>query len=219
MATYLILLGAPGAGKGTQAARIGELKGLPHISSGDIFRENLKNKTELGQLAEGYISQGELVPDEATIAMIRERLGREDCKEGAVLDGFPRTPAQARALDEMLAEMGGKVDAVLFINVPSQVLIERLSGRWVCRQQGHVYHQLSNPPKVSGICDIDGSELYQREDDKAETVARRIQVYMEQTTPLIESYRRLGVLHEIEGEHPIETVTEGLLEILTALAL
>jgi adenylate kinase len=211
MPTYIVLLGPPGAGKGTQAQIISEKLGLPHISSGDIFRENLKNQTELGQAADGYMKRGELVPDDLTIAMIRERLSRPDCRPGALLDGFPRTPAQADALATMLADFSGQVDAVPYISVAEDVLVERLTGRWTCRQEGHIFHEKFNPPKVAGRCDIDGSELYQREDDKAETVKRRIRVYLEQTAPLIAYYRQRGVLLEVDGTLPIEQVSVVLL--------
>ncbi len=214
MPTYVVLLGPPGAGKGTQAQAISQTLGLLHISSGDIFRENLKNKTDLGKLAEGYMSRGELVPDDVTIAMIRDRLSRPDAATGALLDGFPRTPAQAEALDKMLAEFGGQVDIVPYIKVPEDVLIERLSGRWTCRASGHVFHEKFNPPRVPGVCDYDGSELYQREDDKAETVKNRIQVYFKQTEPLIQYYRQRGKLVEVDGTQPIEEVTRELLAIL-----
>lgn len=211
MATYIVLLGPPGAGKGTQAQIISDKLGLPHISSGDIFRENLKKQTELGQQAKGFMDRGELVPDDLTIAMIRDRLSRPDCASGALLDGFPRTPAQAVALADMLGELGGQVVAVPYIKVPEDVLIERLTGRWTCRAEGHVYHEKFNPPKQPGICDFDGSELYQREDDKAETVKNRIHVYLEQTAPLVDYYRERGVLLEIDGTQPIEQVTAELL--------
>ena len=214
MPIYVVLLGPPGAGKGTQAKNISETLGLPHVSSGDIFRENLKNHTELGTLAKGYMDRGELVPDDVTIAMIRERLSRADCKPGALLDGFPRTPVQAEALDEMLAEFQGRVVAVPYISVPEEVLVDRLSGRWTCQAQGHVYHQKHNPPKIAGVCDIDGSPLYQREDDKSETVKRRIRVYLEQTSPLIDYYQRQGKLIEIDGTQPIDRVTSDMLEAL-----
>ncbi|MEX1247946.1 MAG: adenylate kinase [Anaerolineales bacterium] len=216
MPTYVVLLGPPGAGKGTQAEIISEKLGLAHISSGDIFRENIKNQTELGKLAEGYMNRGDLVPDDVTIAMIRERLARPDCTAGALLDGYPRTPAQAQALDGMLKEFGGKVDCVPYIKVPEEELIRRLSGRWVCRAQGHVYHEEFNAPKEPGVCDVDGSELYQRDDDKRETVKRRIRVYFEQTAPLIEHYGKAGVLAEIDGARPIEAVTAELLAALPA---
>lgn len=214
MPVYLVLLGAPGAGKGTQAKIISQELGLPHISSGDIFREHIKNQTELGQLAVELINKGKLVPDDVTIAMIRERLAREDCINGAILDGFPRTPPQAEALDSMLAEFNGKVDLVPYIEVEDEVLIERLTGRWTCRQNGHIFHRLFNPPKQAGVCDIDGSELYQREDDKRETVTKRIKVYLKQTAPLISYYQESGVLVEVDGDNPIEKVTENLIAIL-----
>lgn len=214
MRTYIVLLGPPGAGKGTQAQVISEKLSLPHISSGDIFRENLKKETELGKLAAQYMNKGELVPDDVTIAMIRERLERPDCAKGALLDGFPRTPTQAQALADMLSVLNGEVKVVPYISVPEEVLVERLTGRWTCRAQGHVYHEKYNPPKVIGQCDEDGSELYQREDDKAETVGRRIRVYLEQTQPLIAFYRERGLLREIDGRLPIEQVTVAMLAIL-----
>ena len=215
MPDFIVLLGPPGAGKGTQAQLISNELFLPHISSGDIFRENLKNKTELGQEAEEYINIGELVPDGITISMIKERLSRTDCESGgALLDGFPRTPAQAEALDEMLTSIGGKVKAVPYINVPDEVLIERLTGRWTCRACGHVFHEVFNPPQVEGRCDFCGSELYQREDDKVETVTQRIRVYKDQTQPLIDYYRIRGTLIEIDGAQSIENVSAALLATL-----
>lgn len=215
MPTYIVLLGPPGAGKGTQAKIVSETLGLPHVSSGDIFRENLKMETELGKQAREYMNRGELVPDDLTIAMIRERLARPDCSEGALLDGFPRTVAQAAALETMLAGLGGAVAAVPYIKVAEAVLIERLTGRWTCRAAGHIFHEKFNPPQQPGRCDYDGSELYQREDDQAATVTRRIRVYMEQTAPLIEFYRERGVLLEVDGAQPIEKVTEDLLSALS----
>lgn len=211
MGKYIVLLGPPGAGKGTQAELLAEQTHLAHISSGDIFRENIKDQTELGKHAQGFMNRGELVPDDVTIAMIRERLSRPDCAEGAILDGFPRTPAQAEALSHMLAELDGKVISVPYISVPAEVLIARLSGRWTCRAQGHVYHSMYHPPKVAGVCDEDGSELYQREDDQPATVERRIQVYIDQTSPLIEYYRKAGLLVEVDGTLPIEQVTTDLM--------
>ncbi len=214
MSAYIVLLGPPGAGKGTQAQIISETLGLPHISSGDIFRGNLKSQTDLGKLAEGYMKRGELVPDDVTIAMVRERLSRPDCKPGALLDGFPRTPAQAEALSAILADFGGRVNAVPYINVTEDVLIERLTGRWTCRAQGHIFHEKYNPPKEPGRCDFDRSELYQRDDDKAETVKRRIRVFLEQTQPLIDYYRQRDLLIEVDGTKPIEQVTVDLLAAL-----
>ncbi len=211
MPTFIVLLGPPGVGKGTQAKILAESTGLVHISSGDIFREHLKKESELGKLAKSYMDKGELVPDDVTIAMIRERLSRPDCKSGAILDGFPRTPVQAEALEKMLADFKGGVDLVAFITAAPDILIERLSDRWTCRATGHTYNAQSNPPAKAGVCDVDGSELYQREDDRPETVRRRIQVYLEQTTPLVEYYRAQDKLVEINGAQPIEQVTAALL--------
>ncbi len=211
MGRFIVLLGPPGAGKGTQAEVLAEQTGLAHISSGDIFRENIKAQTELGMLAQSFMNRGELVPDDVTIAMIRERLSRPDCTKGAILDGFPRTPAQAQALSQMLAGLNGQVISVPYISVPEDVLIARLSGRWTCRAQGHIYHSLYNPPKIAGVCDEDGSELYQRDDDQPATVERRIRVYLEQTSPLIAHYRQAGLLVEVDGTQPIEHVTQDLL--------
>jgi adenylate kinase len=214
MATYIVLLGPPGAGKGTQAQVVAREMNLAHISSGDLFRENLKNQTDLGKLAQGYMNRGELVPDDVTIAMVRDRISRPDCKEGALLDGFPRTPAQADALAEMLETMGAKVNSVPYISVPADVLIERLGGRWSCPSCGRVYHEKYNPPQTAGVCDVDGTKLIQRDDDKAETVERRIRVYMEQTSPLIEYYRQKGLLMEVNGEQSIEEVSKDILKAI-----
>jgi adenylate kinase len=208
--TYVVLLGPPGAGKGTQAKILAEKLGLVHISSGDLFRENLNNQTELGVLAQTFMSKGELVPDDVTIAMVKERLSRPDCTKGAVLDGFPRTPAQAEALEGILNELNGQVNVVPYVSVPAEVLIERLGGRWMSHS-GRVYHALYNPPKVKWIDDVDGTELYQREDDKPETVRRRIDVYLAQTSPLIEHYRVLGLLVEVDGTQEINLVSADIL--------
>jgi adenylate kinase len=208
---YLVMLGAPGAGKGTQARLIAQKFDLAHISSGDLFRENIKNKTELGQLAQSFISEGALVPDEVTIRMVEDRLAREDCTNGAILDGFPRTPPQAEALEKLLNGHGASINLVPYIRVPDDVLVERLSGRCTCRAHGHVFHKVFDPPKVEGICDIDGSELYHREDDAPDTVRNRINVYLEQTSPLIEYYREMGILAEINGDQPIEEVQADLM--------
>ena len=214
MQTYIVLLGPPGVGKGTQANIISDATGLPHISSGDLFRENIKNATELGKSAQSYMNKGELVPDDVTISMIRDRLSRPDCKDGALLDGFPRTTVQAEALGKLLAEFGGQVSFVPYITASADTLVERLSGRWTCKAQGHIFNEKSNPPKKPGVCDLDGSELYQRDDDKAETVSRRIQVYFTQTAPLIAYYRERGLLSEIDGARPIEKVSADLLAVL-----
>jgi len=217
MPTYIVLLGPPGAGKGTQARRISKELGLPHISSGDIFREHLEKGTQLGERAREYMDRGELVPDDVTIEMIRQRLSNPDCEKGALLDGFPRTVPQAESLSEILQDFGGEVDAVPSITVPEGELITRLSGRLVCRAQGHVFHKKFNPPEEPGVCDYDGSELYQREDDKPETVKHRIRVYMDQTEPLIEYYREKGILIEVDGDQPIDDVTGDLLAMLPRL--
>ncbi len=210
MPTYIVLLGPPGAGKGTQASLLSEKFNLPHISSGDIFRENIRNNTEMGKLAQTYISKGELVPDDVTVAMIRDRFKKPDCARGAILDGFPRTPPQADSLAEMLTEFGGKVDLVPFITAPTEVLIERLAGRWTCKEAGHIFHNKFNPPKQSGVCDLDQSPLYQREDDKADTVKHRIDVYKQQTAPLINYYLQRGVLTEVNGIASIEDVASQM---------
>lgn len=215
MSTNLILLGAPGAGKGTQAKLLCEKTGIPHVSSGDIFRENFTNNTDLGQQARSYVDAGELVPDDLTIAMIAARLERSDCERGVILDGFPRTADQAAALDAMLATRGAMVNTVIYIEVPEAELLRRLAGRWMCRARGHVYHQEFNPPRQAGRCDLDGSELYQRSDDQAETVAHRIKVYLDQTAPLIEHYRQKGVLLTIDGNRTIEAITADLVEAIT----
>lgn len=214
MTTFIVMLGPPGVGKGTQAKILAERTGLAHISSGDLFRENLKNQTELGKLAQTYMTKGELVPDDVTVAMIKDRLTRPDCETGAILDGFPRTPAQADALGSMLRDFNGSVDIVPFITAEEGVLIDRLTGRWTCRESGHVFNEKTNPPKEVGKCDFDGSELYQRDDDKAETVKNRIQVYFKQTAPLISYYRDHGKLVEINGMQSIDQVTDDLLAAL-----
>ena len=209
---YLVLLGPPGSGKGTQAERLKEQLGLPHVASGDLFRENIGNETELGLLAKGYIDQGELVPDDVTIAMVHERLQRPDRDQGAILDGFPRTLAQAEALDKMLASTGRTLTGVLYINVPDEELVRRLSGRWICGQCQTPYHTAFSPPVEEGVCDECGGKLYQRDDDRPKTVRARLRVYHEQTAPLIDYYRRAGLLVEVDGVGDIETVSTVLLE-------
>ncbi len=211
MAAFIVLLGPPGVGKGTQAEILAGKTHLPHISSGDLFRENMRKDTDLGKRARSYMDKGELVPDDLTISMVEERISRPDCAAGAILDGFPRTPAQARALEGILLKSHSSVKVVPYINAASAVLVARASGRWTCRAQGHVFHATFNPPKVAGKCDIDGSELYQREDDKAATVENRISVYLQQTSPLIEYYRAQHKLVEIDGTQPIEKVTDALM--------
>jgi adenylate kinase len=211
MPIYLVLIGLPGAGKGTQAVMLSKEKGLVHVSTGDLFRDNIKRQTALGQQVESILKSGALVSDDVTIAMLRERLLRDDCKVGAVLDGFPRTTAQADALGVLLHELGGSLNLVPYIKVRQEVLIERLSGRWTCKTCGTVYHETFNPPAVAGVCDKDGGELVQRPDDKAEAVSIRITAFMNQTAPLIEYYQNRGLLVEIDGEQAIEKVTADLL--------
>ena len=207
---YIVLLGPPASGKGTQAAQLREALELPHVASGDLFRENLKHETELGQKAKAYMDRGELVPDDVTIAMVMERLSRPDCAGGALLDGFPRTIAQAEALDEALVAQGRKISVVPNIAVPDEVLVERVGGRRICRTCGEAYHVRFNPPKQPGVCDKDGGELYQRDDDKPETVRKRLKVYWKQTSPLIDYYRDQGVLVEINGDQSIQAVQADL---------
>ncbi len=207
---FVILLGPPAAGKGTQATRLSEHLNLPHVASGDLFRYNLKNETELGLQAKAYMDRGALVPDDLTIAMVLDRLSRPDCAAGALLDGFPRTLAQAAALDKALAEKGVAINGVLNIIVPNEALIERVTGRRLCRSCGEPYHIKFNPPQTEGVCDKDGGELYQRDDDNETTVQNRLKVYWDQTSPLIGYYKNTGVLVDIDGNQDIDAVTEAL---------
>jgi len=211
---YIVLLGAPGAGKGTQAERLEKDIELPHIATGDLFRAALKQQTELGKLAQSYMDRGVLVPDDVTIAMVKERFGQADASRGAILDGFPRTVEQAVALDSILAERGAGVTIAPYINVSTDTLLARLAGRWVCRGCGAVYHMLYSPPAREGVCDSCGGELYQRSDDTPETHLKRIQVYLEETAPLIEFYRDRGLLAEVDGEQDIEGVYADLLRLV-----
>jgi len=206
----VVLLGAPGSGKGTQGIPLAERLGLAHVASGDMFREHLQAGTKLGQMAQSYINRGLLVPDDVTTQMVLERIGRPEAAAGLILDGFPRTLAQARALDEALSQQGDAVDVAPFVVVSTEELLRRLAGRWVCRAAGHSYHVVSNPPRKSGICDVDGSELYQREDDSIEVARKRLQVYFEQTEPVVDYYRGRGVLVEVKGERSIVNVFDEL---------
>ena len=208
---YVVLLGPPGAGKGTQAVALAQKLGVPHLSTGDLFREHRRLQTPLGDLARSYMDQGLLVPDEVTVAMVKERLERPDAAGGAVFDGFPRTREQAEALDKMLAERDRKVDRAIYIRVSPEELVRRLSSRWTCRQCGAVYSTISQPPKQEGKCDVCGGELYQRTDDQPETVRRRIEVYFRETAPLIQYYQEKGALTEVDGEQSIERVRESIL--------
>jgi adenylate kinase len=211
---YIVLLGGPGAGKGTQAERLAENLDIPQVSTGDLFRENLKKETELGLLAKRYMDRGELVPDKITVGMVRERLSRPDAAEGAILDGFPRTIAQAEALEVLLGDLGTKLSEVFYIKVPNDVLLKRLSGRWTCRSCGAMYHELFHPPEEAGVCDKCGGELYQRPDDTPETQRHRIEVYFEQTAPLIDYYRDRGLLVEADGRQGIEEIQANLLGLV-----
>ncbi|MDU5223232.1 MAG: adenylate kinase, partial [Finegoldia magna] len=206
----LILLGPPGAGKGTQAKRVIEEFDIPHISTGDIFRKNIKEKTELGQKVEGLLAEGKLVPDELTIEIVWDRLDQEDCKNGFLLDGFPRTIPQAEALDEGLAKRGLKLDRVLNIDVDKDSLVKRLSGRRVCPNCGASYHIDNNPPKVEGICDVCQTPVIQREDDKEQTVLDRIKVYDSQTKPLVDFYNKQDLVFTVDGTLPIDEITNKL---------
>ncbi|WP_338818576.1 Adenylate kinase [Moorella thermoacetica] len=202
----LVLLGPPGAGKGTQAREINQRLDIPHISTGDMFREAIKRGTPLGRQAEVYIKGGRLVPDEVTIGLVQERLVQPDCRNGFLLDGFPRTVAQAEALDSWLSSRGERLDAVIDIEVPRDALLERLTGRRVCRQCGATYHVRYNPPAVPGKCDACGQDLVQRADDTEATVNKRLDVYNEQTAPLVNYYRQRGLLKEIDGSQAIPAV-------------
>jgi adenylate kinase len=213
MQMIIILFGAPGSGKGTQSEILQERLGLLHLSSGDLLREHRKRGTELGKIAEQYMSKGELVPDNLVINMIMDRLAAPDAERGILLDGFPRTRAQALALDDALDLKGKRVNAALYIDVPDEVLLDRLSGRLTCRNCGHVFHEKFAPPKVPGVCDICGGELYQRDDDKRETAVKRIAVF-EQTRPVIDYYAERGILCKINGDQPIDKVTNDLLACL-----
>lgn len=210
----IVFLGPPGAGKGTQAKILVERYGIPQISTGDMLREHRAKGTELGKKAQEYMDKGQLVPDEIILGMVRERLSQPDCEKGFILDGFPRTVAQAEALDQLLAEMGKKLDFVLALVVPDELLVERLTGRRTCKNCGMMYHIKYKPPKVEGKCDVCGGELYQRPDDNEETVRSRLKVYHESTAPLIEYYKNKGLLKEIDGSKSIEEITQQIIQIL-----
>ena len=210
----IIMLGAPGAGKGTQADKICAKYNIPHISTGDIFRANIKNNTELGQKAKSYMDKGELVPDELVVDLVVDRIKADDCTNGYVLDGFPRTIPQAEALDAALAAINDKVDYAINVEVPDENIINRMSGRRSCKDCGAIFHVQYNPPKKENCCDVCGGELILRDDDKAETVKKRLDVYHEQTAPLIAHYKEAGSLHEIDGTQDIKVVFEEIKSIL-----
>lgn len=209
-------MGLPGAGKGTQAEQIVEKYNIPHISTGDMFRAAMKNNTELGRKAKSFMDNGDLVPDEVTNGIVRERLSEDDAKDGFLLDGFPRTVEQAQELENILSDLGTELDAVINIDVEKDVLMKRLTGRWICRTCGKTYHEIYNPPKVAGKCDLDGGALYQRDDDKKETVEKRLNVNMKQTKPLLDFYSEKGKLHNINGEQDIKDVFVDVEKILTS---
>ena len=210
----IIMLGAPGAGKGTQAKMIAEKYGVPHVSTGDIFRANIKNGTELGMEAKKYMDQGLLVPDELTVRILLDRVAQKDCENGYVLDGFPRTIPQAEVLDGALTELGDKIDYAIDVNVPDENIVRRMSGRRACLTCGATYHIEHIPPRQEGICDKCGSELVLRDDDKPETVKNRLAVYHEQTQPLIDFYEKKGVLRSVDGTLPMEEVFAAITGIL-----
>lgn len=212
----IIMLGAPGAGKGTQAKRISEKYQIPHISTGDIFRANIKNNTELGMRAKAFMDAGGLVPDEITIGMLLGRIHEPDCGKGYILDGFPRTIPQAESLTRALGDMGESIDHAVNMDVPDELIISRMSGRRACLSCGATYHITFNPPKKEGICDVCGQELVLRDDDKPETVKKRLDVYHEQTQPLIQYYEKAGVLAVVDGTMEMEEVFQAIVKILGA---
>lgn len=211
---HIVLLGAPGSGKGTQAGTISQGLGLAHVASGDLFREAVERGDELGQQAKSYMEKGLLVPDEITIRMILERIAAPDCGQGFILDGFPRTLEQAKALDRALGERGQAIEKAVYIRVSTEELVRRLSGRFTCRNCQMPYHEITSPPKVAGRCDQCGGELYQRPDDSPETVRKRLEVYFAETAPLIDHYKEAGKLVQINGEQGIEEVGQELIAAL-----
>ena len=213
----IIIMGLPGAGKGTQAAKIIKKHSIPHISTGDMFRLAIKNETDLGKQAKAFMDQGELVPDEVTVGIVKERLSQSDAKGGFLLDGFPRTIEQAEALNKIMEDLGSQIDQTINIDVPEEELMNRLTGRRICETCGATYHLVFNPPKEEGICDLDSGKLYQREDDNPDTVANRLEVNIKQTTPLLNFYKELGVLSTVDGSKDIDEVFEEIDEILNDL--
>lgn len=211
---YIILVGAQGSGKGTQAEMLSETLGIPHLASGDLFRKAIDEKTELGLKVKVYMDRGELVPDDLTVAMVLGRLAMPDCARGVILDGFPRTVAQAQALDNGLQRAGKQIDIAIYLKVPREELLKRLSGRYICRANQHVYNIYSNPPKVPGVCDIDGSELYQRPDDLGEAVQTRLDIFFNETIQLLDYYGSQHKLAEVNGNQGIDQVQSELLETI-----
>jgi adenylate kinase len=213
---YIIMLGAPGAGKGTQADILSQEMNLPHIASGDLFRQALETRTEVGLLAKSHMDKGELVPDEITIKMILERIGQPDCASGCLFDGFPRTLHQAKALDKALREQGRTIDKATYIEVPDEELVKRLSGRWLCRACQTPYHITNSPPETPGKCDRCGGELYQRSDDREETVKERLSVFLAQTVPILDYYEKQGKLIRVNGNLEMQGVARQIISALTA---
>ncbi|MFL5624470.1 MAG: adenylate kinase [Ktedonobacteraceae bacterium] len=212
----IILIGAQGSGKGTQAEQLSQSLGICHVASGDLFRKAIDEKSELGLKVKGYIDRGELVPDDLTVAMVLRRLEKPDCAQGALLDGFPRTVAQAQALDEGLAQRGKQIDLVVYLKVPREELVKRLSGRYICRANQHVYNIRTRPPKVPGKCDIDGSELYQRSDDTGEAVQKRLNIFFNETIRVLDRYRAQNKVVEVNGNQSIDEVQKALLNQIRA---
>ena len=212
--TFLVLLGAPGAGKGTQASILAERLAIPHVATGDLFRAAVRAGSAIGLEARRFMERGQLVPDEITVRMLLERLAEPDAKAGVVLDGFPRTAAQAMALDRALAEHGGRVDHAIDIEVPADELVRRMSGRWICAENGHVYHETSHPPLVAGRCDLDESALIQRDDDRPETIRARLAVQLDALHEVGDHYRTRGILRTVDGLHPADEVSEAILAIV-----
>jgi len=213
---YIVILGAPGAGKGTQADILSQEMNLPHIASGDLFRLALEKETQLGLLAKNYMDKGKLVPDEVTLKMILDRIGQPDCGRGCLLDGFPRTLHQAEVLDKAFKEEGRAVDKAIYIEVPEEELVKRLSGRWLCRNCQTPYHIVNSPPKTPGKCDKCGGELYQRPDDKEETVRERLNVFLAQTVPILDYYEKQGKLVRVDGNQRMQEVAKGIISALKA---
>jgi adenylate kinase len=211
---YIILVGAQGSGKGTQAELLSQTLGVPHIASGDLFRKAIDEKTELGVQAKAYIDRGELVPDELTVTMVVKRLEEPDCSQGVLFDGFPRTVAQAEVLDKGLQEVGKQIDLAIYLQVPRDELLKRLSGRYICRANQHVYNINTHPPKVAGVCDIDGSALYQRTDDTGEAVQKRLDIFFNETIRLLDYYGKQNKLVEVDGNQDIDKVQQSLLNVI-----
>ena len=211
---YIILVGAQGSGKGTQAQLLSQTLGIPHIASGDLFRKAIDEKTELGVKAKAYIDRGELVPDELTVTMVVKRLEEPDCSQGVLFDGFPRTVAQAEVLDKGLQEVGKQIDLAIYLQVPREELLKRLSGRYICKANQHVYNIHTHPPKVAGVCDIDGSELYQRTDDTGEAVQKRLDIFFNETIRLLDYYGKQNKLEEVDGNQDIDKVQQSLLSVI-----